>query len=165
MILGYTKQHILNRLNRYIIQVPFSDCHYWIGSLSRKNGYGTISVREKGNRDNRKQYKVHRLVYEFYKGPTGKKHVLHKCDTPHCVNPDHLFLGTHQDNMRDMAKKGRACFGSKHRSAKLSPEQVIEIRRLYAMGGHTTRSLGAKYGVDGKHIHNIVTGKKWKIVA
>jgi len=165
MILGYTKQHILDRLHRYIIQIPFSDCHYWISSLGRKNGYGTINVREKGNRDNRKQYKVHRLMYELYKGPIGDRHVLHKCDNPQCVNPEHLFLGTHQDNMRDMALKKRTMFGSKHKDAKLKPEQVLEIRKLYAEGGHTTRSLGAEYGVDSKHIHNIVTGKKWKIVA
>jgi hypothetical protein len=165
MILGYTKQHILNRLHRYIIQIPFSDCHYWIGGLGRKNGYGTINVREKGNRDNRKQYKVHRLMYEFCKGPIGDKHVLHRCDNSQCVNPEHLFLGTHQDNMRDMALKGRTPFGSKNKDAKLKPEQVLEIRKLYAEGGHTTRSLGAKYGVNSKHIYNIVIGKKWKIVA
>jgi hypothetical protein len=165
MILGYSKQHILQRLNRFIIQIPFSDCHYWIGARGRKNGYGTFIIREKGNRDNRKQYKPHRLLYEFCKGPIGNNHVLHKCDNPQCVNPDHLFLGTHQDNMRDMALKGRTWFGSKHKDVKLKPEQVLEIRKLYAEGGHTTRSLGAKYGVNSKHISNIVTGKKWKIVA
>jgi hypothetical protein len=104
-------------------------------------------------------------MYEFCKGPIGDKHVLHKCDTPQCVNPEHLFLGTHQDNMRDMALKGRTPFGSKNKDAKLKPEQVLEIRKLYAEGGHTIRSLGTKYGVNYKNIHNIVTGKKWKIVA
>lgn len=164
MIYGYTNDHILARLHKYIIQIPFSDCHYWIGALGRKNGYGTFHIREKGNRNNRKQYKAHRLIYEFYKGPIGDKHVLHVCDNPQCVNPDHLFLGTHQENMHDMAKKGRAWCGSKHKSAKLTSEQVLEIRKLYAEGGHTTRSLGAIYGVNGRHIHNIVVGKKWKIV-
>jgi len=165
MILGYSLEHILERLNRYIVQIPFSDCHYWIGGLGRKNGYGCFKVREKGNRNNCRQYKTHRLIYELLIGPIGDKHVLHRCDNPQCVNPDHLFLGTHQDNMLDMALKGRTRHGSKHRDAKLKPEQVIEIRKLYAEGRHTTRSLGAKYGVDGKHIHNIVTGKKWKIVS
>lgn len=165
MIMGYTKEHILQRLNRYIVQIPFSDCHYWVGGLSRKNGYGAFQIREKGNRNNRKHCRVHRLIYEMYKGPIGDKHVLHRCDNPQCVNPSHLFLGTHQDNMQDMAAKGRAWCGSKHRDAKLKPEQVIEIRKLYAEGGHTTRSLGAKYGVNSKHIYNIVTGRKWKIVS
>lgn len=162
---GYTKDHILARLHKYIIQIPFSDCHYWIGALGRKNGYGCFQIREKGNRENCYQYKVHRLMYEFYKGSTGDKHVLHVCDNPQCVNPDHLFLGTHQDNINDMIKKGRSCAGSKHPHAKLKPEHILEIRKLYAEGGHTTRSLGARYGVDSKHIHNIVTGKKWKIVS
>ena len=165
MILGYTKEHIIERLNRYIVQIPFSDCHYWIGALSRKNGYGAFQIREKGNRNNVKRCRVHRLIYELFIGPIGDKHVLHRCDNPQCVNLDHLFLGTHQDNMKDMTRKGRTCYGSKNKDAKLKPEQVIEIRKLYAEGGHTTRSLGAKYGVNGKHIYNIVTGKKWKMVS
>lgn len=165
MILGYTKEHIWNRLCRFIVQIPFSDCHFWIGTLGRKNGYGCFKIREKGNRDNCKQFKVHRLIYEFTKGEIGNNHVLHKCDNPCCVNPDHLFLGTHQDNMKDMAKKGRAWHGSKHKNAKLTPVEVLEIRQLYASGNHTTRSLSAKYNVDSKHIHNIVTGKKWKILS
>ena len=164
MILGYTKEHILERLNRYIIQIPFSDCHYWVGALGRKKGYGAFKVREKGNRDNCRQYKVHRLIYEFVKGPINDKHVLHRCDNPQCVNPEHLFLGTHQENMQDMAKKGRAWQGSKHKDAKLKPEQVLEIRKLYAEGGHTMRSLGAKYGIAHSHIRKIVIGEKWKIV-
>jgi len=164
MILGYSKQHILNRLNRYIVQIPFSECHYWIGGLGRQNGYGAFKIREKGNRTNNRQFKPHRLMYEFFKGPIGDKHVLHTCDNPCCVNPDHLFLGTHLDNMRDMAAKGRSWCGSKHKAAKLKPEEVLEIRKFYSEGGHTTRSLGLKYKVDSKHIHNIVTGKKWKKV-
>lgn len=164
MIMGYTKEHILQRLNRYIVQIPFSDCHYWVGGLSRKNGYGAFQIREKGNRNNRKHYRVHRLIYEMYKGLIGDKHVLHRCDNPQCVNPEHLFLGTHLENMQDMAKKGRTMHGSKHKSAKLTPSQVLEIRKLYVEGGHTTRSLGIKYNVDSKHIHNIITGKKWKIL-
>lgn len=165
MILGYSREHILERLNRHIIQIPFSDCHYWIGGLSRKNGYGAFRIREKGNRINNQSFRAHRLIFEFIKGPVGDSHVLHKCDNPQCVNPDHLFLGTHQDNMRDRMTKGRTPFGSRSWSVKLRPEQVIEIRKLYAEGGHSTRSLGRKFGVDGKHIHNIVVGKKWKIVA
>jgi hypothetical protein len=164
MILGYSKEHILERLNRYIKKSNTNDCHYWVGSLTRKGGYGNIKIREKGNRDNIKIFKAHRLIYEFLVGPIGDKHVLHKCDNPQCVNPKHLFLGTHQDNMRDMVQKRRTAYGVKSKSAKLTPHDVIEIRKLYARGGHTTRSLGAKYGVDGKHIHNIITGKKWKIV-
>lgn len=165
MILGHRVEYILERLNRHIVQIPFSSCHYWIGGLGRKNGYGCFKVREKGNRANTKQFKAHRLMYLFYKGDIGDKHVLHSCDNPMCVNPEHLFLGTHQDNMKDMASKGRAWHGSKHKNAKLRPDQIIEIRNLYQSGAYTTRGLGKKYGVDSKHIHNIVTFKKWKIVA
>jgi len=164
MILGYTKQHILNRLNKYIIKIPFSDCHYWIGGLGRKNGYGSFQIREKGNRENRKQFKPHRLIYELLIGPIKDKHVLHKCDNPCCVNPNHLFLGTHQDNMLDMATKQRHSLGSKSYSAKLTIPQVQEIRDLYATKQYTTRQLGKMFNLDHGHVGRIIRHEKWKIL-
>lgn len=76
-------------------------CWIWTGLL-QKSGYGVIKRKQKAVR-------AHRAAYELYVGPipTGL-HVLHRCDNPPCVNPQHLFLGTHVDNMRDMEKKGRA---------------------------------------------------------
>ena len=74
-----------------------------------------------------------------------------------------LTLGGRGGHARH-GKKGRAWQGSKHKDAKLKPEQVLEIRKLYAEGGHTMRSLGAKYGIAHSHIRKIVIGEKWKIV-
>ena len=78
-----------------------TECWVWTGSLF-ESGYGRFS------RSNKK-LRAHRVSYEIYKGaiPDGM-HVLHECDNPPCVNPNHLFLGTHLDNMKDMERKGRA---------------------------------------------------------
>lgn len=76
------------------------------------------------------------------------------------VNPDHLFLGTHDDNMQDMAQKGRS-FGFRPLH-KLTEKEVVEIRRLYATGGITQRELGKKFGVSQAKIQIIVSNKGWR---
>lgn len=86
--------------------------------------------------------------------PPGKQ-VLHKCDNPPCVNIDHLFLGSIEDNMRDMTTKGRASL------AKLTPEQVREVRRLYATKQYTQKDLAALFGVGQPNISYIVRGATW----
>jgi len=84
------------------------------------------------------------------------------------VNPDHLFLGTHDDNMQDMAQKGRSfgfrprVAGIKHPLHKLTEKEVVEIRRLYATGGITQRELGKKFGVSQARIQIIVSNKGWR---
>lgn len=107
--------------------------------------------------------KAHRYSWELHKGkvPDGL-FVLHKCDVPLCVNPDHLFLGTHQDNMDDMARKGRRFLtnGDKNGMVKLTKEQVIEIRA--AKDSMTTRMMATKYGVSEGCIRAILTRRKWK---
>ncbi len=82
-------------------------CWEWLGYLDPK-GYGTFGV-------NNKVFKAHRYSYLIHFGPIPEKLcVCHHCDNPQCCNPDHLFLGTHNDNMQDMIKKGRSNFnGSK----------------------------------------------------
>lgn len=163
-LLGHPIRHILDRIERYVEQVPFSDCHYWTGGLTRKNGYGSISIREKGNRDNQRSFKVHRLIYEIKKGNAEGFHVLHSCDNPRCVNPDHLSLGTHQDNMREMKERKRHVHGIRSPFCKLSENDIREIRKLYVSGLYSTRKLAAIYGVNSKHIWKIATGQKWQTV-
>jgi hypothetical protein len=95
------KQHILKYKERYIERVPETGCWLWVGQCW-SNGYGYV-------RYNGKAESAHRYIYRLYKGEFDPSlDMLHHCDVPSCVNPDHLFLGTHTDNMRDMHKKGRA---------------------------------------------------------
>lgn len=96
----------------FIERIPESGCWIWMGQCW-DSGYGYLRKRLNGKI---KTISAHRYMYEFYKGPFDKSlDVLHRCDNPSCVNPDHLFLGTHSDNMRDMIQKNRRDFtGSKN---------------------------------------------------
>lgn len=87
--------------------------------------------------------------------------VCHKCDNPPCVNPQHLFLGTHKQNSEDMALKGRCANGARHGRAVLTPEQVLRIREL-RRSGWTQRGIADEIGlVDRRTVGLIVRGKRW----
>lgn len=115
-----------------IVKMPHhKGCWMWRGSLSKSTGYGKFSFLHG-------TYLAHRVSWMLFRGliPEGL-FILHKCDNPPCVNPDHLFLGTHAENMRDMLEKGRGnrkittgsfAFGEEHRMSLLSNEQVSFIR-------------------------------------
>jgi len=121
-------------------------CWHWIGNFGKKD-YGQIT---KGNTTLR----AHRVSYEFYKGPiTDGLHVLHTCDNPSCVNPDHLFLGTNRDNVNDRIAKGR-------QGHKLKPNDVIQIRQI--LPTHRDIDIGKMFGVSRKLINNIRNKKIWK---
>jgi len=95
---GLKQTPILERFYKYVLIIPMTDCHFWIGSVDR-NGYGIVSY-------NRKSTRTHRVSYTIYRGeiPNGL-HVLHNCDNRLCVNPDHLRLGTNTDNIRDKSMR------------------------------------------------------------
>lgn len=129
-------------------------CWLWTGYRDRR-GYGTITV-------DRKVTRAHRLSYEMAVGavPDGQW-VLHTCDNPSCVRPDHLFLGTHADNMADASRKGRMpgghLAGQDHPHAKLTNAQAAEIRALCASGAKRVH-LARLYGVSRDAIQKIVNG-------
>jgi hypothetical protein len=110
-----------------------------------------------------KQIAVHRLSYSIHHGhiPEGLV-VMHSCDTPLCVNPDHLSLGTSADNAADSARKARRPRGSNNPQAKLTEKQVIALRERYARGGITHNQLAAEYGVSPALIGHVVTRKAWR---
>ena len=123
----------------------------WIWTASRnKCGYGNFNV-ESGKGKEFKSVLAHRVAWEIFFGeiPHGLC-VLHECDNPPCVNPRHLRLGTHLENMIDAAKKGR-----KGRS----PLVVKKIRKL--LGTMTQRKIAATLGVTAQHVSDVATGKTW----
>lgn len=136
-------------------------CWPWQGRTKRK--YGVLRV---GSRN----ATAHRRVWELARGPIPDGlEVLHHCDNPPCCNPDHLFLGTQGDNIRDMVQKGRArsggTRGETHGMAKLTEAQVRAIRGRYAGGGETLFTLAAEFGVTFSMIGMIVRRQSWKHVA
>jgi DNA-binding XRE family transcriptional regulator len=127
-------------------------CWMWIAGASSE-GYGVMLFEG--------EKKAHRVSWIIHNGsiPTGL-HVLHKCDTPACVNPKHLFLGTHQDNMADLRCKGRArgAVGEANHGAVLNKEQVLKIMT----DSRTEDALAAAYGVSRETVNNIRNGRSWK---
>lgn len=131
----------------------------WLWDRARMPyGYGLVGV---GGR----MKLAHRISYGLRVGEIPKGLcVLHHCDTPPCVNPDHLFLGTNQDNSDDMVSKGRAhspCHqGESHPGAKLTESDVLQIRSSSATG----RELAGKYGVSYTTIWDIKHRRSWSHV-
>lgn len=117
-----------------------------------------------------KRYTPSRISYAIYKGEVPRHlDVCHTCDNPKCVNPNHLFLGTHLDNMRDCKAKGRNHIqrnpGETNPKAKLTEEKVKEIRRRYKRVSKNVsngRQLAIEFGVSKKMITYIAAGKFWK---
>jgi hypothetical protein len=133
-------------------------CWEWTGG-GTESGYGRTTRDGKG-------YTLPRLVYERYVGPIPEGlWVLHRCDNPRCVNPTHLFLGTHKDNMADMVAKGRHCpvSGERNKSARLTEAQVREMR-LRRQAGEQVKVLAGEYGVSGMTVSKITRGLKWRHV-
>ena len=132
-------------------------CWDWSGYID-VGGYGRYTYKSKSLR-------AHRVSWEIYHGdiPEGLC-VLHKCDNRCCVNPDHLFLGTIQDNAIDMCNKGRHCdvSGYNNGRSKLTKDIIDVIRSDYNKGGITVKSLSIKHGVHKSTIFRAVNHHSWR---
>lgn len=156
-------RHIIPIEDRFWKRVQKTEtCWLWVGAKTF-GGYGVIRSREN------KIVRSHRLSWEIHYGkiPDGLD-VCHHCDVPSCVRPDHLFVGTPQDNYLDMHTKGRDISGLsrrvrgvKHHFAKLTPEIAKSIRDSYGIGDISLNGLAIRHGVSKKTILNIVKNRIW----
>lgn len=144
-------QGIPARLEAYSIPVPECGCQIWFGRIDKK-GYGRLSVEGK-------KALAHRLAWRLRHGeiPSGI-FVLHRCDTPACINVDHLFLGNNDDNVADMVSKNRQAVGTKNGTSKLTDAAVADIRSSQASG----LALAAKYGVSRELVYMVRSRRIWR---
>jgi hypothetical protein len=131
-------------------------CWPWIADAKTSAGYGVF-------------HPVHGLTMGAHRLALADKigrplasdeFACHRCDNPPCCNPDHLFIGSHSENMADMTAKGRSAHGERKHSARLTDEQVIAIRRQ-AAAGTPSRTLAARHAVAESLISMIIRGTRW----
>jgi hypothetical protein len=153
----YQRQNLKERLVKKHGKPTETGCIEWQGHRNA-SGYGVVRV-------NRATKLAHRVSYEVFvkEIPKGLQ-VLHKCDNPACVNTEHLFLGTHQDNMADKKKKGRDAIGEAVGCSKLTPDDVRKIRKMNSTEEYSLNQIGRVFGVSHKTIQKVVNGITWKHV-
>jgi len=144
-----TPEPLVDRFWRFVVRGKPTACWLWQGGQRNQFGYGQLRVGRRGP-----CVGVHRLSYEIHHGKIPENLlVLHRCDTPSCVNPRHLYVGTHQDNARDCIKRGRRARGcSLHvRVRKLTDDQVRAIRKDTA----PVCMVAHDHGVSESAVYNI----------
>lgn len=134
---------------------PNSGCWIWLLAMNNR-GYGMSRLR-----DGRSSVGAHRLSYAAWKGPIpARTFVLHSCDNPACVNPDHLSIGDHWDNVRDMHTRGRHSHGERNAMSKLT---ALDVGAIRADSSSTCRALAKAYGVSVSTISDIQIGRQWAL--
>lgn len=154
------RDNFASRFLEKCLSVGGPNCWEW-GATKNDHGYGRLRVMGKLTL-------ASRALWEHLRGPIpADLCVLHSCDNPGCVNPGHLFLGTHKENMEDRAQKGRCAIPAprlketgEHMNAKLTREQVLAIKQ--ALGKRSDQELGREFGVCRASIQNIRRGFTWK---
>jgi len=181
----YTRgPNAMSERERFLSHIYKSDSGSWLWTASTISGYGNFTA-------DGTTVAAHRYSWVFHHGgiPEGLW-VLHKCDVKRCVNPDHLYLGTHKDNTEDAVRRGRVATGDRHRSktspetlprgdangmrkhpesvqrgelnktARLTNEQVVEIRRLCGLKVRQ-RDIAAKFNVSQRTVWRVFHRKAW----
>ena len=158
------RKKVAKRILKKSVVDEKTGCRNWSGYT--RDGYGHIHIKHHF-------VTVHRVAYEVFVGPIPEgKILMHRCDNPSCIEPDHLKIGTRGENNKDRSLKNRTAkqFGSSNGMAKLKEDDVIEIKEfmfpylnsnLYS----EMKNLAAyTFGVTSSNIHNIMKGKSWKNV-
>ena len=172
--IGRPPEPLANRFTRYVRKSSFDECWVWTGAKD-KDGYGKIRLTTHdaiaaGNQTARAARVAWFLAHGSW--PSSSQMVLHSCDNPACVRPDHLFLGDHRLNMADMTNKGRSAGArgtwtggprspENARLAKLNWAKVSEIRAAFATETITHSLLAKRYGVSPETIGDVLRFRTW----
>jgi hypothetical protein len=136
------------------VVVSKSGCWEWQGSVFKNTGYGCITI-------NSKPCLAHRVSYEQSYGEIPNKlMILHKCNNKLCINPEHLYAGTHNDNMKDMANAD-TLKGERNANSILTEKQVKEIKELISERKMFYKDIADRYGVRRQTIKDIALGRTW----
>lgn len=150
------KQKSKEHLYRFVTNFSPNDCWEFKGWTHPYTGYGYIKL-------NKKRFFAHRYSFEVHFGPFDYNlHVCHKCDNRRCVNPNHLFLGTAQDNMTDKVNKKRQMRHESHHKAKLTMVEARIIRQLCKETKLSHTEIGKFFNVKREMVSKIHQGIRWK---
>jgi len=147
---GKPKQSELERFMSHVKKHE-NGCWLWTAYCMKRNKYGLF-------RTPKRHELAHRVSYRLFNGELDARDVMHKCDIPNCVNPDHLSLGTRLENMRDAKAKGRMRVGESHGRAKLTNEQVELIKK----SNKFQKDIAKEFGITQSHVSCLKSGKKWQ---
>ena len=145
------EERFWNKVNKLPGQGPNGDCWEW--TAHKTHGYGMIWYKEKG-----RPIQASRLSWILHYGDPGKLSVLHKCDNPACVKIEHLFIGSPNDNSKDMVKKQRQANGERLPQSKLTENEILAIRNSPLL----QKELAIIYGIDQSTISYIKNNKRWR---
>ena len=147
----------IKRFNRYAAKGAPDECWIWRGPIFQKSGRGRVTT---GPSSIGRKCQAHKVAYYLATGIWTLDCVCHTCDVPLCVNPNHLFDGTHADNNHDRQTKGRSAIGSSHGRVKLKAEDIPTIRALHK-SGYSYGEIGRRYLVDAATIRDAVVRRSW----
>jgi len=140
-----------------------SGCWEWIGGR-KEVGYGSFMlIPTRGVRG--RFVGAHVASHVLFVGPVPKGMcVCHKCDYTHCVNPDHLFIGTRKENLKDAMEKGRMAHGENSGTSKFKTKTILKIRDLFDSGKYNKAQLARKFNMSRRNVRAIVNRETWKHV-
>jgi hypothetical protein len=150
-----------NKVDKTSGRGPKGDCWIWTAATMKINGYGVFGMHPKFS-----AFLAHRMSWFItHNSLPNDRMILHTCDNPPCVRPDHLFIGDQYDNMRDCANKNRTgtngLYGEKQGAHKLTESKVLEIRELHKDKTRTYADTAREYGVNEGTISQVVRRKRW----
>jgi len=152
----FVNQDLLPRFESHVAKSEHN-CWLWTGHVEKSTGYGGFNVGGANVR-------THRVAWLLYRGAIPDDlYVLHTCDVRHCVNPAHLFLGTHLDNIRDAMMKGRMNVGELCGGSKLTEREVRAVRYLGELG-MSGSEIAPRFNITQQTVSDIVSRQTWREV-